>query len=440
VFGLDDAREATWEDCGRPSPTSNYVSNALTVFDGHLYAPITDADKEEDWCHVFRYQGGQAWEDCGRVGTLKTRGVGGMVVHKGRLYASTWSYDWTRVGIERPGSPPYAADFCRVYRYAGGKEWIDCGQPGRNRRLFGIASFQGALHVVGEDRGCYIYEGGTNWRRCGEFPNYAHPMAVHDGRLFVGVLNPAGVHAYDGKTWTPLGNPYGSEDRANQIHALEVYQGRLYATTWPEGRVAMLGEREEWVDCGRLGDSLEVNGLTVYNGKLYGGTIPRAEVFRYDSGKLWTSIRRFLDPAGYEFRDPKEWARVTSLTVYAGKMFASMGSCTSSHLDAPNDFRGKVYAMEAGRCISFDRDLGSGWRHLTAVKRAGHLELFVNGKKERESEAFDPAGFDLANDQPLHIGFGAVDYFSGRIREVRAYNQALSAIEIERLSKTNPSP
>jgi len=30
---------------------------------------------------------------------------------------------------------------------------------------------------------------------------------------------------------------------------------------------------------------------------------------------------------------------MTSLTVFGGKLFASMGSCTSSHLDAPADFR-----------------------------------------------------------------------------------------------------
>ena len=65
-----------------------------------------------------------------------------------------------------------------------------------------------------------------------------------------------------------LGNPLGSEEHCDQIHALEVYRGKLYATTWPEGRVAAYETRGQWVDCGRLGDSTEINGLTVYNGKL----------------------------------------------------------------------------------------------------------------------------------------------------------------------------
>jgi len=73
--------------------------------------------------------------------------------------------------------------------------------------------------------------------------------------------------------------------------------------------------------------------------------------FGSDDGSTWTSVGRFLEPAGYEFKNLNEGARVTSLTVFGGKLFASMGSCTSSHLDATVDFRGKVYAVQAGQCV-----------------------------------------------------------------------------------------
>jgi len=108
-----------------------------------------------------------------------------------------------------------------------------------------------------------------------------------------------------------------------------------------------------------------------------------------------------------------------------------MGSCTSSHLDAPCDFRGKVYAMEAGKCISYGRDIGSGWNHICTVKRNDHLELFVNGKKESVSTTFNLSDFDLSNGQPLRIGYGETDYFSGKIREVQAYDRALNNEEIK---------
>ena len=99
LFDTDDGRAPAWKDCGRPNPTSNYVSNSLTVFEGSLYAATTDAAGLRDWCHVYRYAGNKDWEDCGRVGELRTRGVGPMIVHGGCLYAATWSYDWTRGGF-----------------------------------------------------------------------------------------------------------------------------------------------------------------------------------------------------------------------------------------------------------------------------------------------------------------------------------------------------
>jgi len=444
-FGLDDGRVGAWEDCGRPSLTSNYISNSLTVFNGDLYAANTDAAREEDWSHVFRYRGGQTWEDCGRVGNLKARGAGPMIVHRGHLYAASWNYDWTRVGIARPRQPPYEADFCRVYRHAGGTLWEDCGQPGQCRRLFGLASFRGKLYVTAEDGRCYVHDGERTWTECGRFPNYGHPMGVHNGRLYAGVLNPAGVWEYDGAAWTLLGNPQGREEVCDQIHALQTYRGRLHVTTWPLGHVVRLDPGQRWTDCGRLGDALEINGLVVYNGKLYGGSIPRSEVFRYDDGTAWTSVGRFLEPAGYEFKNPNEWARVTSLTVFGGKLFASMGSCTSSHLDAPADFRGRVYALQTGQCVTHDRDLGSGWKHLAAVRRDGRLELFVDGLKTAESPAPSGSPLDVTNGVPLRIGAGETDSFCGRIQEVRLYRRALAGETIRRWAepdslKERPEP
>ena len=433
-FGIDNAQLGPWEDCGRPSATSNYVSNSLTVFDGHLYAGITDAEKKEDWAHVFRYQGGTAWEDCGRVTDLEAHGAGPMIVHDDNLYVATWNYDWTRVAAPPGVKTVYDVDFCRVYRYAGERQWIDCGQPGQTKRLFGIASYRGALYVVGDDTACYRYQGGTQWDRVGSFIRYGHPMGIHDGRLFVGLHNPASVQAYDGTQWKALPNPSPTPPDGTQTHAFDVYRGRLHVTTWPLGTVERLTDQDTWETLGRLGDALEINGLAVYNGKFYGGAIPRAEIFRYDDGTAWTSVGRFLEPSDYQFQDSSEWARVTSLTVYGGKLFAGLASCTSSHLDAPCDFRGKVYAMEAGRCVSYDRNLGAGWQHLTAVRRSDRLELFVDGQLVATSSSFNPADYDLGTDSPLRIGFGEVDYFSGKIREVRLYQRALDENEVSGLA------
>jgi hypothetical protein len=93
--------------------------------------------------------------------------------------------------------------------------------------------------------------------------------------------------------------------------------------------------------------------------------------------------------------------------------------------------------METGRCASYDRDLGPGWHHLAAVRRGDHLELFVDGKLAATSSTLDPAAYDLTSDSPLRIGFGEVDFFSGKIQDVKLYGRALSASEVEHLAAHN---
>src|SRR5688572_2614856 len=61
LFGVDDGdtdsgKRRTWQDCGRPGGVT-HNSDALTAFDGSLYAGVCDAPKDEDWAHVFRYKG-----------------------------------------------------------------------------------------------------------------------------------------------------------------------------------------------------------------------------------------------------------------------------------------------------------------------------------------------------------------------------------------------
>ena len=440
-FGIDNARLGEWQDCGRPSLESNYVSNSLTVFDCRLYAGTTDARRFEDWCHVFRYEGGQNWADCGRAGSQKTRGVGPLIVHGCALYAATWSYDWRRVAVDD-------LDYCHVYRYAGGQEWQDCGQPGHNRRLFCLASYKGKLYVGGDDatggtHKIFVYDEDSRWHIAGEFPTegprwlFPTAMGVHAGELYAGFPS---VHCFDGEKWACVGTPVES----TQVHSLEVYRGRLYAGTWPDGKIARYKGGTAWRDCGRPGDSTEVNALTVYNGALYAGSIPRAEVYRYEGREEWMRLARFHAPRDWQpvpvcSSSPEavelsnEWTRVTSLTVYDGRLFASTGSCTSSILDAPLDVRGKVFSLEAGKCVSYDRDLGAGWHHVVAVRERGQLRLYLDGRAAGASEPFDGESYDLANDRPLTIGYGELGYFSGRIRDVRLYRNALGPEQVAAL-------
>src|SRR5437763_11482787 len=94
---------------------------------------------------------------------------------------------------------------------------------------------------------------------------------------------------------------------------------------------------------------------------------------------------------------------------------------------------GRVHALDVGAVVSHDHELKSGWRHLAALRQGQHLKLFVDGKHVATSARFDPAAFDLTNNRPLTIGFGAHDYFRGSLSDVRLYERALEAEEIAAL-------
>jgi hypothetical protein len=435
-FGIDAAQPGIWTDCGLPGGGKSHSSDALTVFEGSLYAGTTDAADASDWAHVYRYAGGQEWEDCGRLGTARTCGVYALVVHDGALYAATSASHGRQPATMSPGS---------VYRYRGGKQWENIGQPGAHYRLNCLASYRGGLYAggfnIGSPKGyCYVYEGGTRWRVAGEFPGAPHTFAVHDGKLYAAY--PKGeVWSFDGTTWQGLGNPYGTLEACNQIHAMGTFHGELHVGTWPEGKVAVW-RGGKWIDRGRLGDATEVIALTVYNGSLYGGTIPRAEVFRYESGDRWMSVRRLFDPPGFEpvpvgSRDAAgvtNWTRASSLAVFGGKLFTSTATCYRRNLVAPfpDEMRGRVYAYSAGANVTHDRDLGPGWKHLVAVRDERQLRIYVDGRLTATAELAEPA-IDVANDAPLRIGGGEQDTFYGRLRDVRLYNRKLREPEIEAL-------
>jgi hypothetical protein len=96
--------------------------------------------------------------------------------------------------------------------------------------------------------------------------------------------------------------------------------------------------------------------------------------------------------------------------------------------------------MEAGRNVSYDDDLGPGWKHLAAVRERGILKLYVDGRLVSRSAPQDPAEYDVSTARPLRIGFGATDYFAGRISELRAYRRTLSDEEVGRLFSRKEHP
>ena len=240
--------------------------------------------------------------------------------------------------------------------------------------MISMAVYRGDLYALENGNGCVVrYERGQNWHR-----------------------------------WTRCGKLPG----VSQSYSLAVHEGSLYVGTWPEGKVFRYERDDEWTDTGRLGSEMEVMGMAVYNGKLYAGTLPTSEVYRYDGDAAWTLTGRLDTTPDVTYR------RAWCAAVFDGKLF--YGTLPS----------GRVYSMEAGKSTTYDYALGDGWRRLAAVRNGSELNLYVDGRLVSRSSAFDPDHYDIDNERPLKIGFGAHDYFHGRISDLRLYRRALTPEEI----------
>jgi len=438
LFGIDDGVVGEWVDCGRPLPDNPLIST-LIVYRGDLYTGTADATDPRDACHVYRYAGGKEWVDCGRVTPdPRTPSIYSIVVHQGSLYVGTGAWDWERAWNGDTGPN-------HVYRYEGGTTWHDCGQFGDGYRVMSLASYKGGLYAADDKQKVYRFDGDARWTECGKIDagTKFHGMMVHGGALW-GASNTT-IHRFDGLSAWPIVGQF-DPDEINQIHTLGAYGGELYAGTWPVGRVIRYRADNDWAECGVLGiptDTFrinEVNELTAYNGKLYAGVIPLAEVWRYEGGAQWTMLKRLVHNPSFRGDSLPTWMRVPCLTVFHGRLYAGTSTCQARTANA--DFTtgaGKVFSWQAGQCVSFDDDLGTRWRHVVGVRDGGRLRLYLDGQRVAESQPPDGGLLDLSSGRPLLIGQGPAGAFRGQIRDVRLYRRALSPAAIIDLARRGAS-
>ena len=250
-FGIDDALVGPWEDCGRPCPTNSLIT-CLIVFEGELYCGIADARRAQDAARVFRWTGGKQWLDCGRLGDDPNHlSVQSMIVHSGKLYAGTGIFDWVRARGEVKGMPPAAKP--HVFVYEGGRKWRDLGQVGQTARVLSMASFQGDLYV-GLDRspepGKCFRQSGGQWVDCGA-PDGANLENLQPLGGKLYATTHGGIYRFEGgQKWATLGD---HPFAVTQIHSLDVYRGLLHVGTWPQGYVLRHEPEGQWTNTGRLG-------------------------------------------------------------------------------------------------------------------------------------------------------------------------------------------
>jgi len=440
-FGIDDGFTGEWENLGRPHASNPLITN-LVAFENELYCGIADADNPRDAAHVFRWADGQEWIDCGRLGNDPGHlSAQAMFVHQGKLYAGTGVWDWVRAGGKdfKPG-------LTHVFVYEGGNQWRDLGQVGKSARVLCMASFDGVLYV-GLDRAggghCFRLDGenGGKWVDCGALNgDNVEDLLAFNNNLY-GTTHGMIYHYEGDQKWTCIGD---HPHKITQIHSVEVFGGKMIIGTWPQGYVLRHEGGENWTIMGRLGiaeglqEINEINDLAVHNGKLYAGVLPKAQVYRHESDGHWTLLRSLANRPEYDEQILPTWNRVTCLASFRGKLLAGTGACQARAGDIDKDRTvGTVYALQAGQMASYEKDIGHEWTHLAVTRRGNQLELFVNGKSGSKSSLPKGVHLDLSTPCPLLIGNGTQSAFSGAMADLRIYEGALSASQVQELTNTN---
>lgn len=405
-FGIDAGSAPKWADEGRPG--NAVLAFALAVHDGNLYAG-TAGNGKDDVGRVFRYDGGR-WLDCGAPDQCNA--ISALAVHQGRLYAASSKYRFAGSALkEAENAHPGGA----IYRYEGDARWTEVGRLPNTEAIGGLVVYQGRLYASALYRpaGFFRHEADGRWTAL-DVPDgkRVESMCVFNGFLWASSYDGGRVYRFDGAAW----KDFGQLGDNTQTYSFAVHRGKLCVGTWPSGRVFRLKD-ESSEDLGRLGQELEVMGMLVHNGQLYAGTLPLAEVYRYDGEQMWTKTAQLDQTPDVKYR------RAWTMAQFQGRLFCST---------LPS---GRIHSLEAGPCVTHDRELPAGWRHVAAVRQSGTLGLFVDGRLVAESPRFDAARFDLTTGDPLLIGAGAGDFFYGSLRDVRLYAGALTALEIDQLAK-----
>ncbi|HNW45165.1 MAG TPA: hypothetical protein PKI19_11720, partial [Elusimicrobiales bacterium] len=167
----------------------------------------------------------------------------------------------------------------------------------------------------------YSTNAGYSWLTEGMSVSYngaqeqIYALAVYNGKLYAGQGNSAGdgdVLVYDGSSWSVSYN--GAQEA---IYSLAVYNGKLYAgqgNSAGDGDV-LVYDGSSWTVSYDSAQSA-IASLAVYNGKLYAGqgyTAGEGDVLVYD-GSSWSVSYNGAQEA------------INSLAVYNGRLYAGQGS------------------------------------------------------------------------------------------------------------------
>ena len=424
-FGIDDDRSSSWRDCGRPGNT--LLAFALAVHNGNLYAGTCEPGIDQSG-RVYRYAGSDQWIDCGAPD--QSNSVTSLAVYRGELYAGTGKYRLAGSSLSESENQNLGG---RIFRYDDANRWVDCGQLPNTEAVGGMVVFQDRLYASSLYRpaGFFRFEPESPTSGTGQWTSLPVPMGfdptsnnmvekrvealtVFEKYLYASSYDGGHVYRFDGTEWTDCGL-LGDN---TQTYSFAQYQGKLHVGTWPSGKVYRFEDKNqnEWTDVGRLGEELEVMGMSVHNGRLIAGTLPLAEVYAYDGAQSWQRMTQL------DLTPDVKYRRAWTMAEHDGEVYCST---------LPS---GKVFSYSQGHQVAWGHSLPNRWCHVTAIKSAQQLRLYVDGELVAQSFLPEQSDFDLDCESDLRIGSGMNGPLNGRLADVRFYLRALADEEIKALS------
>lgn len=428
-FGIDDDHSSRWRDCGRPGNAT--LAFALAVHNGNLHAGTCEPGSDQSG-RVYRYAASDRWIDCGAPDQSNT--VTSLAVYRGKLYAGTGKYRLAGSSLAESGNQSMGG---RIYRYDDANRWVDCGQLPNTEAVGGMVVFQDRLYASSLYRpaGFFRYQPESPGSETGLWTSLPVPtgldvvsedvvekrveaLTVFDKYLYASSYDGGHVYRFDGTAWTDCGL-LGDN---TQTYSFAQYQGELHVGTWPSGKVFRFEDVNRWTDVGRLGEELEVMGMSVHNGRLIAGTLPLAEVYAYDGAQSWQRLTQLDATPDVKYR------RAWTMAEHDGEVYCST---------LPS---GKVFAYSQGHQVAWGHSLPNRWCHITAIKSAHQLRLYVDGELVAQSHLPEQTQFDLNCESDLRIGSGMNGPLNGRLSDVRVYSRALNDVEIEALADLSLHP
>ncbi|MFM7058113.1 MAG: LamG-like jellyroll fold domain-containing protein [Planctomycetota bacterium] len=418
-FGIDDDRGGLWEKCGRPG--ESILAFALAVHEDQLYAGTCEPAAGKSG-RVYRYDGDSRWIDCGAPD--QSNSVTCMAVWRDHLYVGTGKY---RLGGSSLTESPNAELGGRIFRYEGGTRWTLCGALPGTEAVGGLVVFRDRLYASSlyKPAGFFRFEpDSTSWTALpipqspdatGQLTDRrVESLHVTEDAIVAGSYDGGRVYRFDGGAWQDL----GQLGENTQTYSFVSLNSRLHVGTWPSGRVYSFAADGTWQDAGRLGEELEVMGMLVHNGRLFAGSLPLGQVYTLDAPGRWELSARLDQTPDVKYR------RVWTMAEHQGALYCST---------LPS---GEVWRYRQGRQVQWGHSLPKDWQHVAAVRVAGQLKLFLNGRQVAQSPAADAdeRPWDLTSQAPLQIGGGTNGTLGGFLRDLRIHRRALRADEIRQLA------